>query len=130
MKQFSLEEYLANPSRKIVTRDGRSVRIICIDRRGYTCPIVALVEEEDNKDTVCTFKKDGNWSISGIESKFDLFFAPENHEGWMHIYKHINGHYEGDGIVYNTKEQCEVNQSSCILNHFQYEAIAKIEWEE
>lgn len=42
MKPFNLEEYLSNPSKKIVTRDGRSVRIICIDRRGYTCPIVAM----------------------------------------------------------------------------------------
>ena len=31
MKQFSLEEYLANPSKKVVTRDGRNVRIICTD---------------------------------------------------------------------------------------------------
>lgn len=33
MKQFSIKEYLANPSRGIVTRDGRSVRIICTDRK-------------------------------------------------------------------------------------------------
>lgn len=29
MEQFSLEEYLENPERKVVTRDGRNVRIIC-----------------------------------------------------------------------------------------------------
>ena len=34
MKQFSLEEYLEHPDRKVVTRDGRSVRIICTDRNG------------------------------------------------------------------------------------------------
>ena len=28
MKQFNLNEYLANPQRKIITRDGRPVRII------------------------------------------------------------------------------------------------------
>lgn len=33
MKQFSLDEYLKNPTRPIVTRDGRSVRIICTDRK-------------------------------------------------------------------------------------------------
>lgn len=32
MKQkFDLEEYLADPSRKVVTRDGKQVRIICTD---------------------------------------------------------------------------------------------------
>lgn len=34
MKQFSLEKYLANPERKIVTREGKKVRIICTDRAG------------------------------------------------------------------------------------------------
>ena len=29
MKQFNLEEYLENPDRRIITRDGDSVRIIC-----------------------------------------------------------------------------------------------------
>ena len=38
MKQFNLMEYLANPSRKIVTRDGRNVRIICTDKKGTNFP--------------------------------------------------------------------------------------------
>ena len=29
MKRFSLDEYLKNPSKKVVTRMGRKVRIIC-----------------------------------------------------------------------------------------------------
>lgn len=124
MRQFNLEEYLANPSRKVVTRDGRSVRIICTDRRGYTCPIVALVEEEDNKDTVCTFKKDGNWSISGIESEFDLFFAPEKHERWVNIYSKED-YYLGR-CIYSTKEEAiDVGEQ-----HPFYKATVKIEWEE
>lgn len=32
MEQFSLAEYLKNPTRPIVTREGDSVRIICTDR--------------------------------------------------------------------------------------------------
>ena len=31
MKQFNLEEYLKNPSRKVITRDGREARIICTE---------------------------------------------------------------------------------------------------
>ena len=34
MKQFSLEEYLTNPSRKVVTRDGKAVRIMVQTRKG------------------------------------------------------------------------------------------------
>ena len=46
MKPFNLEEYLANPNRKIVTRDGRNVRIICTDRKDSDFPIVALVKNK------------------------------------------------------------------------------------
>ena len=31
MKQFNLEEYLKNPSRKVITRDGREARIMCTE---------------------------------------------------------------------------------------------------
>ena len=44
MKPFNLEEYLKNPDKKVVTRDGRNVRIICTDRRDSVYPIVVLIE--------------------------------------------------------------------------------------
>ena len=40
MKQFDLQEYLKNPSRKVVTRDGRDVRIICTNYDSFS-PIIA-----------------------------------------------------------------------------------------
>ena len=49
MKQFSLNEHLANPSRKVVTRDGHSVRIICTDAMS-THPVVALVRYGNDED--------------------------------------------------------------------------------
>ena len=42
MKEFNLTEYLKDPSKKVVTRDGRDVRIICTDEKGDE-PIIALV---------------------------------------------------------------------------------------
>ena len=32
--RFSLEDWQANPKRKVVTDDGRDVRIVCVDRMG------------------------------------------------------------------------------------------------
>ena len=85
MKQFDLDAYLANPSRKVVTRDGRKARILCTDAKG-DYPIVALVEENDGEYSVsCT--KDGRYYLNEIDDKNDLFFAPEKHEGWVNIYK-------------------------------------------
>ena len=76
MKQFNLDEYLANPSRKVVTRDGRSVRIICTDRRNIKCPIVALVENECD-EKICSYSKGGRFFYKDLSS-FDLFFASED----------------------------------------------------
>ena len=70
MKQFNLEEYLADPTKRVVTRDGREVRIICTDAKGI-CPVVGLVAYE-NYELAFNVMKDGR--IDGI---FDLFFATE-----------------------------------------------------
>ena len=72
MKQFSLEEYLANPSRKIVTRTGKNVKIYCTNFTGLF-PIVAEIE---GMKYSMTFGKNGkyNWEKP---SHYDLFFAEE-----------------------------------------------------
>lgn len=50
MKQFNLQEYLAHPERKVVTRDGRPVRIICTDSDAECGSIVAIVTMDDKKN--------------------------------------------------------------------------------
>lgn len=126
MKPFNLEEYLKNPSRKVVTRDGRKVtRFLCTDARGR-CPIVALVENYSSTvDTARQYTKDGRCSISGMEDT-DLFFAPEKHEGWVNVFKSISsGNYMGT-FIFKSKEEAEEDVkdfSNCI-------ATIKIEWEE
>ncbi len=42
MKQFNLNEYLKKPSRKVVTRDGRPVRILCTDAKS-DYPVIGLI---------------------------------------------------------------------------------------
>ena len=43
MKPFSLEEYLANPSKKVITRGGSAVKIHCTNYQGEK-PIIAEIE--------------------------------------------------------------------------------------
>ena len=76
MEQFSLEKYLANPSRKVVTRDGRRVRIICTDMNYKNHPIVALIAHDNGTENVYTYTKDGKWD-NYESTTYDLFFAPE-----------------------------------------------------
>ena len=85
MKQFNLEEYLKNPSKKVVTRDGRNVRIICTDRVAKEYKLVALVMKNDT-ECMCAYNTNGCVYKNDTHS-LDLFFAPEKHEGWLNIYK-------------------------------------------
>ena len=75
MKPFNLDEYLKNPSRKVITRDGRNVKIHCTN---LDCtPVVAQIEDTGYS---LSYTRDGKCSICQ-DSIDDLFFAPEKHEG-------------------------------------------------
>ena len=107
MKPFNLSEYLENPSREIVTRDGRSVRIVCVNANiiddGNTYPIVALVKKEDNTEVPASFTNNGVYFV-GEEDDFDLFFKPTQKEGWTNVYRDFNNEII-IGTVYETKEE-------------------------
>ena len=125
MKEFSLEEYLENPERKVVTRDGRPVRIICTDRKGDT-PIIALVyDANEGHEYDCAFYSDGK-IFSDEDNELDLFFAPEKHEGWIIINKWPDGVRDTDGIIYHTK--LDIPDMPPVGG--QRVATIKIEWEE
>ena len=126
MEQFSLEKYLANPSRKMVTRDGRNARIVSTDRRYENYPIVALVQISDNciNEEVYTYTKDGEFEAEQ-STRHDLFFAPEPHEGWINVYRNNDSHTYA-GAVYDSKEDAEKRK---VIDE-NYVTTIKIEWEE
>ena len=128
MKSFNIEEYLKNPSRKVVTREGRSVRILCVDKKGGDLPIIALIQQctRDN-EIIGTFTKEGKWSATLEKHPNDLLFAPEKHEGWVNIYRGSDTEKTNFGaILYNSQKEAEDigKCSGC------YVASAKVEWEE
>ena len=126
MKRFSLEEYLKNPSKKVVTRMGRKVRIICTDREDSIYPVVALVKDDNRKlDILVAYKKDGI-PAEYNEAYYTLFFAPEKHEGWVNIFKCNNFYHTEDELVYNSKKEAELQGK----NYMSYIDSVKIEWEE
>ena len=76
MKPFNLEEYLKNPSQKIVTRDGREAEIVGTRATG-DYPVTVSIESTFFNDKIsyrCT--RDGK-CYKGISSALDLFFALE-----------------------------------------------------
>lgn len=127
MKQFNLKSYIANP-RKVMTKDGRDVRILCVDAKG-DYPVVALIpdgEGECKRDHPEMYTEDG-CSYSGRMSFLDLFFAPETHEGWANVFGGADGNsYVGDSRIFKSKEDAEKEGKKWK----DYISTVKIEWEE
>ena len=127
MKQFNLSEYLENPSREIVTRDGHPVRIICFNANivdsDNIYPIVALIKKKDNTDYSASFTNNGVFNV-GEENDIDLFFKSIQKEGWTNVYRNGNNAIVTD-TVFETKEEA-LNKKSTI----RYIDTVPIKWEE
>ena len=125
MKQFNLEEYLKNPSKDVVTRMGRKVRIICTDREDSIYPIIALIKDDKRESEILvTYTKDGI-PAEYNEAYYTLFFAPEKKSAWINLYK-MNSIISPGPRVYDTKEEAE----SAAGDKSYYISTIKIEWEE
>ena len=129
MKKFNLDEYLKNPQKKIITRDGLPARIICTDKvcdnKGSQKPIIALVNFGD-REVVYPYSSDG--TSAPYLPKYDLFFVPVKREGWINIYKYnLSSLITPGSQVYNTKEEAEAAIGSGLVD---YISTIKIQWEE
>lgn len=126
MKEFNLTEYLKNPSQKIVTRDGREVRIICTDAKGDESIIALVYNNQRDEENVYTYNREG-YFYNNNDSCLDLFFAPIKREGWVNLYKGIVKDYlpSVGQKVYKSKESAIANKRDD-----NYLTTVKIEWEE
>ena len=125
MEQFSLEKYLANPARKIVTRDGRNVRILCTDREDLDFPIITLIKKKFGGEVIYAHTKDGLY-CNTCSTIHDLFFAPEKHEGWINIYRNEDEDYYKGMVIFSSKEDA-IEKGRRFSD---YITTTKIEWEE
>ena len=123
MKEFNLEEFKKNPSQKVITRDGRAVRIICTDAKGDESIIALVYNKIRDEENVYTYNKDGYFYGDNDDSCLDLFFDTNKREGWINIYSEQEYRYPGENI-FATKEEAIKNKSEI------YIATVKIEWEE
>ena len=131
MKQFNLEEYLANPSRKVVTRDGKNVRIVCTDLNDrFNRPIIGVVDYKEYENAYA-YTEDGRWNQNYRNysaDSLDLFFAPEKKEGWINIFKGASNDNRNLGYtrIFKTKENAE----EAGKGYSNYITTIRIEWEE
>lgn len=110
--KFSLEEYLKDPSRKVVTRDGKEVRIKCTDMDGINGMVIVGLVRDDlmNKERPLTWTKEGQYFVQAGETNSDLFFEDSkefnNKRGWVNVYKSPGGEIIL-GNVRKSKEEAE-----------------------
>ena len=126
MKQFNLKEYLANPNRRVVTGDGRNVRIICTDSKIRHYPIIALVEEPSGFENIFSYTEGGQMVSYEPLKKYDLFFAPVKYEGWTLFTKSLGISHIGP-TIYATREEAQRMRENY---PGRYGAIVKLKWEE
>lgn len=127
MKQFNLNEYLKNPSRKVVTRGGYPATIVSTIFHQENYPVVAEVcfSNYDKKQSY-SFTANGSF-LDSSEDPRDLFFAPEKHEGWINIFKSSNDlAFLGQSRIFASKEDAKKDGKDCEC----YVATVKVEWEE
>jgi len=62
------------------TRDGRAVRVLCVDAEfASSLSVVALIKDRDGFDTTASFCSDGYYMPSRSETMNDLIPAPKKH---------------------------------------------------
>ena len=123
MKQFNLEAYLKNPTKKVITGSGKSVRIVCTNKLDSTTPIIALIHK-GSEEVIQLYTKEGKVTNKYPCFEYDLFFAPVKKEGWINLFK-VNSTMT-TGEIYNTEEEAK----SAIAKSLVYISTVKIEWEE
>ena len=139
MKPFNLKTYLENPSRKVITRDGRPVRIVSTNANLFSpgpdatiYPVVALITvssakrgKRPNEEILNCYNADGN-IIPGRNDRSDLFFETVKVSGWVNIYTSKISGEATTGSICKTKEEA----LSLIDGKDNYLDTIYIEWEE
>lgn len=123
MERFDFEKWKMNPHTKLVTRDGRSARIICCDREN-SCGddgIVALVRDGSGTEQPYTFRYDGRYYKSR-ECSLDLFFNTGKKSKWCFLVSSRDGIISLYRDSFDTKDEAvmmmktieETGESKCL----------------
>ena len=121
MVKFSLEEYLKDTSRKVVTRSGEEVKIKCTDMDGANgLVIVGLVRSyRTGKEVPMSWTKEGQYNPRLKDDSFyDLFFEdgkePVVKKGWVNVYKSPGGEIILGGVRKSKEEAEQIGQRDSI----------------
>lgn len=112
--------------KKYKTRDGRDVRILCVDGPSDECPVIGIVLGAGG---VAYWGVDGR-KVAGVfpgaREDNDLVEVKPKYVRWVNVYRHefSDGIYFGD--AFENKEICD----SCASDNHKRIACIRIEFEE
>ena len=115
---------LIDMGKKYQTRDGRAVRLLCMDAK-LSKPIVGLVTYGDGTEGVCSWTMNGYYYPADQgqhlqNSDLDLIPVPTKHEGWVVFFAGIGND------VFGT-EQAALNW---LRNDTRVGRVAHVTWED
>ena len=120
LKPFDIQK--AREGKPVCTRDGRKARIICFDR-DWDMSIVALVSDPLG-ESVHYYLSNGKIDFYKQNDE-DLMMLPEKKEGWVNVYKGI------DGITFSkhpyTSKDEAIKKSGILFGRID---TIKVSWEE
>ena len=127
MREFDLE-YVKEHWKKaqsgelVQTRDGNPVRLLCLDAKKRTYPIIGLIQYPIDGEAIESWTIDGKYNGDN-NHHLDLVIKTIKYEGWMNIYQGEGDDSPYGGTIHPTKESALSAQTKAI-------ATVKIEWEE
>lgn len=126
MREFNLE--LAKQGHPVCTRDGKKVRILAFDVKCREPLVVAIQENDGDREEVYTYALDGIFLGNNKLSEDDLMMASVKHEGWVNVYRNISGKIYTGEVVHESKERANLIRTKPLNGD--YITTVKIEWEE
>lgn len=101
MKPFKLKEYLKDRNKEVVTREGKPVKILCVNLISDK-PIVAEIIGQGYS---LAYDIDG--SHTSYQSPNDIFFKTEDNKKWINLYRSGDGSDVYIGGLLDSKEVAE-----------------------
>lgn len=92
IRNFDLNEYLANPDLHVVTRCGMPVRIVCTDVKLYRQPVLGLLYDiNTGSEMTQSYMADGR-VFKDYTDRYDLLFDDEHKKYHVCLFRDVNNH--------------------------------------
>lgn len=116
-------------NKKYTTRNGKPVRILCVDAIGEW-PIIGTMIDEfhcDPREYPIVFDHEGKRE-HGYDDPNDLINAKTKREGWVNVFKLHERDYQTSGVFFS-EEKADMQPVSAVWGADRIACI-RIEWEE